>query len=455
MGSTSGGLPFTNVLSEETIAPALKAIDACWKDRVYSPLVTLWVFLGQVISADHSCRAAVARLIAHRVSQGQNACSAKTGAYCQARHRLPEMFFSSVACMVGRALESKADPKWLWKGRRVYMFDGTTVTMPDTRENQEAYPQLYNQKPGLGFPIARVGAITSLSCGAIVNLGFCKYAGKGQGEVSLVRRLWDVLCPGDVLLTDRLGASWSGIVLLHQRGVDSVSRLNKAKRKADFRKGTRLGKDDHIVQWPKPSIIRSVDKQTYKSLPDYLTIREARVRVEQPGFRSKSIVVVTTLLDPKQTSKEELANLYFARWNNELDLRSLKQTMQMDVLRCKTPELVHKEVWTHALAFNLIRTIMAQAATKHAIEPRSISFKATLQTLEAFQALIDFQGHRGTSFRKILYEQLLDSTAEHRVANRPDRFEPRRRKRRSKSYLRLAKPRYEHKRDLLKGVKEI
>ena len=196
-------LSFTDVLSEQTIAPALDAIDTCWKDRIYTPLVTLWVFLSQGISADHSCRAAVARLIAHRVSRGQQACSPRTGAYCQARDRLPEKFFSAVTRLVGRALESRADSAWLWKGLRVYMFDGSTVTMPDTPENQKAYPQVYNQKPGLGFPIARIGVLTSLSCGAIVNLGICRYAGKGQGEVSLLRRMWGILSPGDILLADR------------------------------------------------------------------------------------------------------------------------------------------------------------------------------------------------------------------------------------------------------------
>jgi hypothetical protein len=193
-----GELPFTDVLSGSTIAPALDVIDFCWKDRVYTPLVTLWVFLGQVLSADHSCRAAVARLIAHRISQGQRACSAKTGAYCQARKRLPEKFFSCVARLVGKALDDQADPAWLWKGRRVYMFDGTTVMMPDTPTNQAAYPQLYNQKRGVGFPIARVCTIISLSCGAILDLGIFRYAGKGQGELSLLRRLWDIFRSGDV-----------------------------------------------------------------------------------------------------------------------------------------------------------------------------------------------------------------------------------------------------------------
>ncbi len=202
-----GSLPFTDVLTDQLLSQALATVGG-WLDRIFSPLVTLWVFLGQVLSADHSCRAAVARLIAHRVARGRSACSARTGAYCRARKRLPEAFVSAAACAVGRSLGAKAPPGWRWKGRRVYLFDGTTVTMPDTPANQAAYPQVYNQGPGVGFPIARLGAVISLACGAVVNLGFSRYAGKGQGEVSLLRRLWDVLRPGDVLLGDRLTANW-------------------------------------------------------------------------------------------------------------------------------------------------------------------------------------------------------------------------------------------------------
>jgi hypothetical protein len=252
-----GDLPFTDVLTQEVITQALAAVTG-WLDRTFSPLVTLWVFLGQVLSADHSCRAAVARLIAHRVARGQRPCSAQTGAYCQARQRLPESFFADVARQTGHALEAAVDPQWLWKGRRVYLFDGTTVSMPDTPENQEAYPQVYNQKPGLGFPIARVGALISLACGAIVNLGVCQYAGKGQGEVSLLRRLWDALRPGDLLLTDALMANWTNIAMLKERGIELVGRLNKAHRRADFRRGRRLGPDDHLVRWAKPTSIRSI-----------------------------------------------------------------------------------------------------------------------------------------------------------------------------------------------------
>lgn len=190
-----GELPFSNVLSEETVAQALTAIGACWKDRIYPPLVTLWVFLSQVLSADHSCRAAVARLIAHRISRGQSPCSPETGAYCQARKRLPEKLFSDVARRTGRALERGVDPQWLWKQRRVYVYDGSSVSMPDTPENQRAYPQPESQKPGLGFPLARIAAIFSLSCGAVLDLAICRYAGKGQSELGMLRTLRNAFPP--------------------------------------------------------------------------------------------------------------------------------------------------------------------------------------------------------------------------------------------------------------------
>jgi hypothetical protein len=448
-----GGLPFTDVLWEDIIARSRETIRACWLDRIYSPLVTLWVFLGQVLSADQSCRAAVARLITHRLARGQEPCSAETGAYCQARKRLPEAFFADVARRVGRTLDAGVDAHWLWKSRRVYVSDGSSVSMPDTAENQTAYPQPVCQKPGLGFPLARIAAVFSLACGAVRDLRICRYAGKGQSELGMLRLLWDVFQPGDVMRADRWMCSWTEMVRLKRRGVDSVCRLT-SHRRADFRRGRRLGKDDHIVEWLKPARPRSIDKATYDALPASLMIRECRVRIAQPGFRVRSLVVATTLRDAEEFTRDDLARLFRARWNAELDLRSLKQTLQMDVLRCKTPELVRKELWTHILADNLIRTIAAQAATRHGIEPRTISFKGVVQTLEAFRPVIAMLGEGDAACRKRLYAHRLDAIATHRVADRPDRSEPRRRKRRPTPYDRLMKPRWKAKRDLRRGVRE-
>jgi hypothetical protein len=246
--------------------------------------------------------------------------------------------------------------------------------------------------------------------------------------------------------------AWTEMVMLKQRGVDCVCRFT-SHRKADFRRGQRLGEGDHIVRWPKPTKPRSIGREAYEALPESLTVRECRVRVEQPGFRARILIVATTLLDASEFTKDELATLYRARWHGELDLRSLKQTLQMDVLRCKTPGLVRKELWAHVLAYNLIRTIMAQAATRRGVEPRSISFKGAAQTLEAFQPVIALRGE-DDAFRGAPYERLLDAIAGHRVGDRPDRFEPRRRKRRPKPYDRLMKPRHEAKRAMLKGIRE-
>jgi hypothetical protein len=446
-----GRLPFGDALSETIVAKALTDHAVDWVDRIYSPLVTLWIFLGQVLSQDHSCRAAVARLIAHRVSRGQSPCSAETGAYCQARKRLPEQLFADVARQTGGALEAQTKDRWLWNGRRVLVYDGSTVSMPDTPENQQAYPQPPQQQPGVGFPLARIAAFFSLSCGVVVDLAICRYAGKGQSELGMLRTLWHNLLAGDVMLADRYMCTWHEIFLLQERGVDVVTRLS-VRRQADFRRGQRRGRGDHIVRWQRPSFIHSIDWQTLKSLPEFLTVRETRVCVEQPGFRSRTIIVVTTLLDAEEVTAGDLAELYRARWNAELDLRSLKQTLQMDILRCKTPELVRKEIWTHILAYNLIRTIIAQAACQHDLEPRSISFKGAIQTLEAFQPLIALQGEGDSTLRLRLYQQLLDAVVTHRVADRPDRFEPRQRKRTPKKYDRMRKPRHEVKRDILRGL---
>ena len=235
------------------------------------------------------------------------------------------------------------------------------------------------------------------------------------------------------------------------RSLSAVAKTDESVRSLS-QCAKRLGKEDRIVRWKKPTSIRSVDWPTYHTFPDSIVVREARIRVKQPGFRTRSIVVVTTLLDPAQYPKEELALLYRARWHNELDLRSIKSVMQMDCLRCKTPELVRKEIWTHVLAYNLIRTIMAQAASRYELLPRTISFKGTLQTLEAFQPMLAIRGESNRHCRERLYEQLLAAIITHRVGDRPDRIEPRRIKRRHKHYVPLSVPRAEAKRQIMKRL---
>jgi hypothetical protein len=231
-----------------------------------------------------------------------------------------------------------------------------------------------------------------------------------------------------------------------------VGRLNTAHRKVDFRRGRRLGPGDHLVRWAKPTSIRSLDREAYQALPDSVTVRETRVRVRQAGFRTRSIVVVTTLLDPKLAAKEDLAALYRARWHNELDIRSLKSSMQMGELRCKAPELVRKEVLAHVLAYNLLRAVIAQAAARQGVAPRAISFTGAMQTLEAFQPLLEFGAARDAAGRLGLYHELLAAIASHRVGDRPDRYEPRLKKRRRNNYDWLTEPRAEMKRKMAKGL---
>jgi len=206
---------------------------------------------------------------------------------------------------------SAVDVKWLWKSRRVYVYDGSSVSMADTVENQRAYPQPICQKPGLGFPLARIAAVFSLACGAVLDLRICRYAGKGQSELGILRMLWDMFLPDDVMLADRLMCTWTEMVMLKQRGVESVCPLT-SHRTADFRRGEHLGKNDHISKWLKPARPRSIDKETYDALPEFLMIPECRVQVRQPGFRVRSLVVATTLLDAEDFTKDDIAQLYRA-----------------------------------------------------------------------------------------------------------------------------------------------
>lgn len=441
-------LPFCDLLDADLVQDVLRSEKVTFRDRVYSPTVTLWTFLSQVLSTDHSCRLAVARLVAHRTARGQDPCSPETGSYCKARQRLPLGVVTGLVRRIAAGLQEHAPREWLWKGREVLLVDGSTVSMPDTQANQHVFPQAKTQAPGVGFPIARIVAIISLATGAVRDLAMGSYQGKQTGENSLFRTLWDGLQSGEIVVGDRHFASFFGIAPLVERGVDGLFPMHQ-RRQYDFRRGTQLGIEDHVVFWDKPQRPSWMSQDLYDQLPDRLPMRELRVRVTQPGYRVTELVLVTTMLDPLEYTKEELAMLYFERWNIELDLRSIKSVMQMDVLRCETPEMVEKEIWMHLLAYNLIRGLMGAAAEASGKHPRQISFKGTLQALTAFQDLLK---QASEERRRVLVEVMLETIAYHEVGDRPGRVEPRAIKRRPKPHDLLMEPRKQaRKRLLVKG----
>jgi hypothetical protein len=443
------GLPFSQLLDAGEVERALAADNIPFRERLYTPWATVWIFLSQVLDPLQCCLQAVLRFLAYRAAQGLAPCSSETGAYCQARQRLPEGVLKRLMQKSGRDLHEREMPTaWRWKGRAVKLADGTTVSMPDTPENQEAYPQSRRQQPGVGFPLARLVVLFSLAVGTALEAALGPWRGKQTGEISLARTLFDSLQAREVLLGDRVFCTYFDIALLQEQHVDTVVRLHQGRR-ADFRRGRRLGRDDHSVSWRKPSRRPAwMDEATYRRLPDRLTVREVRVRVRVPGFRTKSLVVVTTLLDAGEYTARDLADLYRARWHAELDLRSLKQTLQMDVLRCRTPAMVRKEIWAHLLAYNLIRRVMADAAERHGILPRDLSFKGALEALLAFAPYLAIQA---SAPAEACYAHLLDALARHRVGDRPERYEPRVKKRRPKNYPYMQRPRAAARKRCLKG----
>jgi hypothetical protein len=381
----------------------------------------------------------VAQVIAHQISQGKNIPSANTSAYCQARMRLPEKVLSSLAKESASNLEKQAHEGWLWRNRHIKMPDGTTVSMPDTPKNQQMYPQSASQKKGIGFPIARLVGVFSLGTGALLDLAIAPWSGKGTGEHALLRQLIHVFEAGDIVLGDAYYASFFLIAILQKMGVDAVFPIH-ASRPCDFRKGERLGKKDHLMQWKRPVKPNWMDDKSYNEFPNFITVRETTVVSMRPGYCTRSKVLVTTFTNNKEVTSQELGVLYSYRWYVELNLRSVKEIMQMDILRSKTPEIIHKEIWAHALAYNLIRKIMIQAAVIHQINPRELSFKVSLQMFLAFR-------QSGILLERDveMYAIFLKSIAYKKIGNRSGRSEPRMVKRRPKAFPRLQKPRNHYK----------
>jgi len=408
-----------------------------WRERAYGPLQTLMLFLDQVLSADHSCQDAVARGVSARVAQGLSPCSLNTGPYCKARSRLALGLLERLGREVGARLCAGQPGLWRWRGREVKLVDGTAVSMPDTAANQARFPQNHEQKAGLGFPLARLVVIVSLSCGAVLEWASGPCEGKETGETALLWALARRLCRGDVLIADRCYAGYFMIAWLTQLGVDIVIRQHQ-RRHTDFRRGRRLGTRDHVVSWTRPQRPAWMDEASYAAMPETLIMREVRAG----GW-----TLVTTLSDAQAVSKQELFALYRARWQVELDLCSIKAVMQMDVLRCKSPQMVAKEIAVHLLAYNLVRAVMAQAAYLGQVLPRQLSFKAALQLLRAFEENLR---HCPRGRLTIRHAYLLAGIAQLRLPHRPGRVEPRAVKRRPKQHHLLTQPRHILRERLLK-----
>jgi putative transposase len=447
------GLRFAEVLPEETVQQAFVEEDKLFAQgdaHVYSPALTLWAFLSQVLFKEEqrSCLAAVSRVIVLCVALGRAPCSDNTGAYCRARAKLPLVVIRRLALTVADGCEQKVPHRWLWKNRHVHLVDGTTVSMPDTQENQAAYPQPPCQRQGLGFPLARMVVLLSLATAMVKGMALGPYAGKETGETALLRELLAHFQPGDLLLADRYYCSYFMIALLLERGIDFVVRLHQC-RDAGLGRRRRLGPDDYLVRWPRPARPAWMEQKTYERMPAFIEVRQLRVQVHQPGFRVEEFFVVTTLTDAEEYTEEAVAELYHRRWLVELDIRALKITLGMDVLRCKTPEMIAKEIWTGLLAYNLIRQTMLEAAWASGRSPRQLSFTAALQKIAVSWGLLS-ECDGGTLV--LLIQVQLRHLATHRVGNRPDRVEPRAVKRRPKPHKLLNKPRAEARAELLTGA---
>jgi len=439
--ANDAGLPFGRLLSRDYVLGVLESEGHAYRSRVFCPLVTLWGWLSQCLSQDKSLNETVSRILAHRVTVGLPACSASSAAYTKARARFPESVMVRLAKETGRRVHGSAHDAWLWHGRQVFLCDGTGFTMSDTPENQLAYPQNSSCKPGLGFPVMRAVGLISLSTGAVVDLAFAKETGKGTGESSLLRSIMPSLTCGDVLVADRYYPTYFAIAMLQKRGVDIVSVSHHA-RIIDFNSGHVLGDNDHVAVWQKPVRPKWMSKETYAEMPETLSMREFVIDIENRKGGKQKAIVVSTITDPAMPQKE-LSDLYWRRWNCELDIRSIKHSLQMDVLRCKTPEMVRKEIWCHLLAWNLLRGVMAESAKRNDVLPRQLSLKGTMQAVESFTPAM-----MATDGGDALYNAFLTTVSSHRVGNRPGRLEPRFKKRRPawSSYMKF--PRNDHRRRL-------
>lgn len=395
------------------------------RERLYPPTVALSMFMRQALNADGSCQKAVNGWAAQRAAEGLGVQSVRTGGYCKARQRLPVAMVTALTREVGRLVSVGAPRSWRWRGRTVKLVDGTGISMPDTPQNQASYPQPHSQAPGVGFPLMRLVAVVCLASGALIDAAIGPHEGKGSSELGLLRGLGKAFSAGDLVLADAFYCNYFVIATLLAAGVDVLFEQHGA-RVTDFRRGISLSVRDHVVRLAKPQRPRWMTEPQYAEFAAAITVREVKVDGQ---------VLLTTLLNPRNVSKGELHQLYARRWDVELDLRNIKTTLGVEVLRCQTPAMIAKELWVHLLAYNLIRLVMAQAALEVNAHPRELSFKHTVQLWT------EWSTRQGT--RRADPACLFKLIGQRRAGNRPGRIEPRARKRRPKPYPWLKIPRAE------------
>lgn len=427
---------FCRALGSPQVAQILHEEIGPYRQRIYPPMVTLRLFIDQILSPDAACQDAVGRRLSQRAADNQSPCSLNNGPYCKARRRMALRLPQRLCKHLGQSLEGTAAKLWGWRGRSVKIFDATTVSMPDTVSNQQAWPQSRTQAKGLGFPMARIGALISLASGCVLDYAVSALSGKGSGEQALLRQVSSSLASKDLLLADALHSTWWTLQMLGAIGVDAVMP-NDGRRKVDFKQGRLLGLDDHLVWWPKPKRVAWITVAQYQQLPQGIWIREVRVNDR---------VMVTTLLDPAQLSVQELAALYEMRWNIEVDFRALKSTMNMDVLRCRSSDMVQKEIAVYLLTYNLVRWTMANSAELAKVSARRLSFAGARRLIWNFAGHLRRRTYRDTAY---LTATLLKSIARCVLPKRDGRVEPRAKKRRPKPLPLLTMPRQQARHQIL------
>jgi len=433
----------SDCLSAERVEEHCRSAGHRWRASFWSPSATLLAFILQVLSAEKTLRAAVVTLLARLAAQGrQDLPSQDPTAYCQARQRLPGPAITTLLAHTAEQTRNLVTTEHRWLGRRVRVIDGSSVSMPDTPELQKAFPQPSSQKRGCGFPIAQLVVMFCWSTGAVLDTVIDTLR---PHELSLFRKMWHHFQPGDVALADRAYGAYLDMARLLQRGVHCVFRLHQ-RREVDWRCGKRLGRGDRLVVLKKPKqYVAScgISRREFRRMPDSLTVRLVRVLREQPGARTREMTIVTTLTDSSEVSADDIRNLYRDRWTAELNLRSLKTALKMEILRGESPDVVRKEIAVHLLVYNLIRLLMWHAAIQHDRDLRRLSFTGTLHRLRAMIPLMSMiKDARALSG---LFSYLIRSIADDLLPHRPDRVEPRRIKRRPKPYDLLSRPRHEYR----------